>query len=708
MTWASALGAGMAEGCRDFRPNVLFSLLLDSLSSNRRQCKLAAMASSNTLPVTADERPVALKAVGSADSHAVRYRSDIDGMRAIAVLSVIFYHVYGSGIPGGFLGVDMFFVLSGFLITSIIWREAQLREFAIRRFYERRVRRILPALVVVLAATTIAATIVLLPADLLGYAKSLIATVGFAANLYFWHDADYFARSAEYKPLLHMWSLGVEEQFYIFFPLMLVFLARFHARVALLVTAGLALASFAANTFFDYTDYTNNGGTAFWLLPTRAWELGTGAIIALLPTKVAPRGTAEALGFLGLLLIAIGMFMPLPSSWAVPAGTPVVLGTAMLVFAGRAIRLPAVNRALSISPVVFVGLISYSLYLWHWPVLVLLRYYFVNGVSLPVYACALVFIFAAATASWHFVERPFRSKQMPIRKVLLAATSSVAALAAIAILIVGRQGLPQRFSAQAATINAAVGSIYRCSMSSKIWLGLLRVCRLNLPGDADSAQAVLLGNSHADMYAPAWDSIFVEHHVKALLFPTTSGCLPTVQSNYTTDCIVEARRYLAAVVALPHVRTVIVGLTWWPTDLVDPRGRVLPNGDNRALIAAIDDLDRRIERSGKRVILIGPILRAAWDVPTTLGRELAYGFPIDRNLYLPQHEFMAVFAPAIRHFESEKDIVFVHAYEAQCQKGRCYYVLDGQSLYADNNHIAEQEVWRFRPLFEAAFNARGD
>jgi peptidoglycan/LPS O-acetylase OafA/YrhL len=664
------------------------------------------MASSNTSAVaTAGASPITLKAVGSADSHAVKYRSDIDGLRAIAVVSVIFYHFQAPGIPGGFLGVDMFFVLSGFLITSIIWRELQLREFSIRRFYERRVRRILPALLVVLAATTIAATVLLLPPDLLGYSKSLIATMGFAANIYFWHDTDYFARSAEYKPLLHMWSLGIEEQFYIFFPLMLVFLARFRARVALLVTAGLALTSFAANTFFDYA---NDGGPAFWLLPCRVWELGIGAVLALLPSEIAPRRTANALSLLGLLLIAAGMFLPPPGSWAMPSGTPVVVGTALLVFSGRAKHLPTINRALSISPVVFVGLISYSLYLWHWPILVLVRYYFVNGISLPIYVCAFILIFVAAICSWHFVERPFRSKRMPIRHVLFAAISSVAALATVAIFIVGHQGLAQRFSPQAATINAAVGNVYKCSMSNKIWLGLLRVCRLNLPGDADSAQAVLLGNSHADMYAPAWNSIFVEHHVKALLFATTSGCLPTVQSNYSVDCIIEARSYLAAVVALPRVRTVIIGLTWFNTDLVDPGGRVLGNANNRDLISAIDDLDRRLEQAGKRVILIGPILRPSWDVPTTLARELAYRLPVDNSLSLPQREFMAEFAPAIRHFESQKSIVFVPAYEAQCRRGRCYYVLDGHSLYADNNHLAQQEVWRFKPLFETAFSARSD
>lgn len=630
----------------------------------------------------------------------MRYRSDIDGLRAIAVVSVIVYHLSESSIPGGFLGVDMFFALSGYLITSIIWREAQLRQFSIRRFYERRARRILPALVLLLSATTIGASILLLPADLIGYCKSLVATVAFAANMYFWRDTNYFARSAEYKPLLHMWSLGIEEQFYIFFPLILAFLARFQVRIALFATAALTLASFGANTFLDYA---KDGGPAFFLLPSRAWELGAGAALALLPPKVAPARAADVLGVAGLLLIAFGMFSPLPSSWVLPAGTPVVIGTALLVFSGRAKQMPVANRLISLSPVVFVGLISYSLYLWHWPVFVLLRYYFVAGLTLWAYVAALIFIAAAASLSWYFVERPFRNKAVPIRRVLWINGSAAGALVAVALIFTARDGLPERFSPEAAAINEAVGSVYNCPMEDKVWIGLLRVCRINLPGNADSAQAVLLGNSHADMYAPAWKSIFVQHHVHALLFPTNDGCLPTVQSNLSTDCIAEARRYLGAVLALRHVRTVIVGLTWWHSELIGPNGAVLDNADNRALVSAIDDLDKALARSGKQVILIGPILWPQWDVPTTLGRELAYGVPVQQKLYAPQHDFIARFASVLHHFRSQKNLVFVPAYEAQCRNGRCYYVLDGHSLYADNNHIALQEVWRFTPLFEAAF-----
>lgn len=188
-----------------------------------------------------------LESGGSADTHCIRYRADIDGLRAIAVLSVVFYHFSRSFLPGGYLGVDMVFVISGFLITSIIWRQIQDGSFSIVQFYDRRIRRIIPALLLLLTLVTLAASILLLPADLVGYSKSLLATLGFVANIYFWRDTDYFSRMAEEKPLLHLWSLSAEEQFYIIFPLLLVLLVRWSRRHVLLAITVLLIGSFGLN-----------------------------------------------------------------------------------------------------------------------------------------------------------------------------------------------------------------------------------------------------------------------------------------------------------------------------------------------------------------------------------------------------------------------------------------------------------------------------
>jgi peptidoglycan/LPS O-acetylase OafA/YrhL len=295
-----------------------------------------------------------MKSGQSADSDVIRYRPDVDGLRAIAVISVVFFHLFKSAAPGGYLGVDMFFVLSGYLITAIIWLEIRERKFSIVRFYDRRIRRIMPALLLLLLVTTLVSVLILLPTDLIGYGKSLLATLVFTANVYFWRDADYFSPAAEQKPLLHIWSLGVEEQFYILFPLILVLLARWWPRRAPYAIGALTIGSLAANVLALYV-----GGSvpAFFLLPTRAWELGVGALLALLPAHAAPRAAAARVAAsVGALLVAIGIIHPLDLFWIVPVALPVVVGTALLVLGGQHDRSP-INRVLRWHPVVFVWLI---------------------------------------------------------------------------------------------------------------------------------------------------------------------------------------------------------------------------------------------------------------------------------------------------------------------------------------------------------------
>jgi peptidoglycan/LPS O-acetylase OafA/YrhL len=653
-----------------------------------------------------------LRSSGSADSHVIRYRADVDGLRAVAVLAVIFFHLSRQALPGGYLGVDMFFVLSGYLITAIIWREIQTARFSIVGFYDRRLRRIMPALLLVLIASTLAAAVLLLPSDLIGYGRSLLATLAFSANIYFWRDTNYFSAAAEQKPLLHIWSLGVEEQFYVLFPLILVLLARRWPGRTLHAIALLAVGSLGANM---YAVSVGASLPAFYLLPTRAWELGTGAILALLPGRTAPpaavtTGTATAtatlVSSLGALLIVIGVMRPFDSYWFAPEALPVIVGTALVIHAGRQCS-PWANRMLQLRPIVFLGLISYSLYLWHWPIIVFGQYYLVRPFTLPERAAALLLMVACATATWWLVERPFRSKQMPIRTVRLGACAGAVSLATAAAALFWTQGLPNRLSAAAAEINQAVDSNYRCPVAGYLAFGASRACVMNLPSrKAADADVVLLGNSHAQMYAPLWASILSERGRTGLLVPA-NGCLPTVQANINRGCIEIAAMNLAAVSDLPRARLVIVGLNWWHPqgELVDSGGRTLDNDGNRALVAALDNLIDRLHQAGKQVVLMGPIAVPGWDVASTVSRQLAFGHPIDRPLSLPAAEFERRFGPSLRHFEELHDITFARPDRALCDLGRCYYVRDGHSLFADSDHVAAAELPRFRAMFAAALAA---
>ena len=642
---------------------------------------------------------------GSADSHVIRYRTDVDGLRAIAVLSVVCFHVGQRFLPGGYLGVDMFFVLSGFLITSIVWSEVNAGTFSIVTFYDRRLRRIMPAMGLVLFFSTLAAFAVLLPAGLIGYGKSLLATIAFVANIYFWRDTDYFAASAAEKPLLHLWSLGVEEQFYILFPLTLLLLARWWPRGALATIIALTAGSLVVNML---ALHVGGDSPAFFLLPTRAWELGLGAVLAMLPPGTAPRTpVANGCAVVGALLVIWGLLHPLTGIRIEPVAVPAVLGTGLLIYAGEG-RLPLVNRVLSLRPLVFCGLISYSLYLWHWPILVFSRYYAARELAPVELLLALASMGTCAVLSWRYVERPFRSKSLPIRTVRLVAGGSLICLAAVAAAFIVSDGAPRRLNASAAVINAAVGSNYRCPLSNYLEFGTGRACQMNLPSrNPADADVVLLGNSHAQMYEPVWESILRERGRTGLLVPL-NACLPTVKANITPDCADMAAHNLNSVLQLTRARTVIIGMTWWhPRDeLVDGDGRAVDNSNDVALIAAVDDLIDRLRHAGKHVILIGPIAEPGWDVASVISRQLAFGHPFDRLPYMPAADFNRRFAPVMRHFEARLDMSFVRPDRIQCDSVRCNYLLDGRSLFADHTHIAIAELPRFRDTFAAALPSR--
>jgi peptidoglycan/LPS O-acetylase OafA/YrhL len=643
--------------------------------------------------------------VGSADSHLIGYRADVDGLRAIAVISVIAFHLSRSWLPGGYLGVDIFFVLSGYLITLILWREALKGQFSILRFYERRVRRIMPALLLLLFFTTMAAIVLLLPADLIGYGKSMLATLGFVANIYFWRDTDYFSRAAEAKPLLHVWSLGVEEQFYIIFPLLIAAFARFWPRATFPAIVLLTLVSLAANCL---ALKIGGASPAFFLLPTRAWELGAGAMIALLPASLIPRGTvARLLGAIGAIAVLIGIVSPLPTYGSVPVALPVVIGAMFLIAAGQVLQ-PPVNQLIATPPLAFVGLISYSLYLWHWPFIVFSQYYLVRDLNLGEMTIAVAGMTACAIVSWRYVERPFRSRAMPARTVCLAAGAGAGVLAVIASALIWSNGLPGRMGGEAAAINAAVGTNYRCPVPNYLRIGQSRACVLNLASrNPSDANVVLLGNSHAQMYAPVWESIFVERGLPGLLVPA-NGCLPTVSVNISRECIDVAAANLIELGKLSNVKTVILGLTWAHAEngLVDANGKTVDNRDNAELVRGLDDLIGRLLGFGKEVVLIGPIAYPGWDLPSELSRDLAFGWPLEKPTYLPAEEFQQQYATIVQHFETRHDIGFARPDTVLCDASRCNYILDGRSMFADASHIAEAELFRFRAIFSEALATR--
>jgi peptidoglycan/LPS O-acetylase OafA/YrhL len=624
------------------------------------------------------------------------YRADIDGLRATAIIAVVLYHLNRTTLPGGYLGVDIFFVISGYLITGILWREVVTGKFSIWRFYERRLRRIAPALIALLLVVTAIAAVIMLPIDLAGYARSLLSVLGFVSNIYFWRDSDYFSRSAIEKPLLHTWSLGIEEQFYILFPMLLILCAS----IKRTWTAGIILAiivfSFAANIM---SSKIGGGLPAFYLLPTRGWELGAGALLVFSRGRLSPV-FAECAAAVGALLTIAALFLTRSSELLLmPPALPAVVGVALLIWTGSQ-KSTFVARVLGLRIATSIGLLSYSLYLWHWPVIVFTQYWLVRAPTTLELVAETVVMFVLAFLSWRFVERPFRGRSMPVRRVVQWSAVGVFVLGGAAAALIFSSGLPGRLSPAAARINAAAGTNYQCPFGSTIAFGASRACKFALPsGDPERADAVLLGNSHAQMYAPLVSDILIAHGKQGLLV-AANGCLPMTETNISADCAAIAEANIAAVERLEHARVVILGLTWGTNEtgtLVDRTGRISAVQGPAGVAAGLVSTVARLRRANKTVIVIGPLATPDWDVASILSRSLAFGRPISMPLFTSEAQFDDDYAVV---FQSLKGVALIRPDQIQCQAGRCDYLLDGRSLFADDNHLAKAELYRMHAIFE--------
>ncbi|TBW37659.1 acyltransferase [Siculibacillus lacustris] len=646
------------------------------------------------------------------------WRADIDGLRAVSVVVVILFHLGTGLMPGGYVGVDSFFVISGFLITGIIAREADEGRFSFLRFYERRIRRIYPALIVVLAATFAAAWVIQMPRDFLGFSRTLIAAPLFASNFMFLGADGYFDPTSITKPLLHTWSLGVEEQFYIVLPWLILGLGRVSAAtrvrgVALVVAASLAASIASAAVGFD---------KAYYLLPMRFWELGFGALIALARPQLGPG--ARAIASVGGLALLIGGCLGLDAATPFPgwaALLPVVGACGILLGEGG----PA-NRLLATWPFVFVGRISYPMYLWHWPPIVFTLYVTGRPIDPPTAAALFALVVVLSTATLHLVETPIRSRRWLSARTRLFGVSAVASaiLVALGIVAFATDGWPSRLSPEVRRL-AEVGLERTlledvCPHRRRDWAADLPPCVL---GDASAPRFgfAILGDSHGRAIAGAIGEQAARLGIKGLWLGRVA-CAPLAGVERLGDASRRCAEHLDW--ALGRIRevdpkTVLVIGRWG--SLVDRRaaaqergappayavdGRPVPAAETEAAVTA--GLGRTLDALGGRpVALLLSIPEPGFDVPTVgaashlFGRTPPEG-PSAAEWRARMAPVRAMLAPALaRHPEIE---VIDPALEL-CGSGRCAWGRDGAALFVDSDHPSRAGSRVIAPLF-ADFLAR--
>lgn len=652
----------------------------------------------------------------------VDFRRDIDGLRAVAVLPVVLFHAGIPGFSGGFIGVDVFFVISGFLITGILLRSIADGNYSIRHFYERRIKRILPALSLVLFVSTLVALIVYLPETLRNYGKSLASVSVFGSNFFFWKSIGYFAEAADAQPLLHTWSLAVEEQFYIFYPLLLWLLAGRvrDIRKVLLLIAGASLALSIYATF-------GHSGANFYLLPTRAWELMVGGVIAASPRIELRPQFRSLLAIGGIVMIAACVVMyssktPFPGAAAIPP----VLGTALVVLSGH-------NRSnegyafLGAPPLVVVGRASYSFYLWHFPALAFASY--LTAGKLPLFSALTVCAgsLLAALLTLQFLEDPVRRSKS--KRAVILPLAAMAALGAAGAAIAFSNGLPERIPASSLALVAVQNDKElhhkECMSLDTTIVPPSHACLL---GDRTKPPHLLLwGDSHAMVTATSMEAA-AKRTGASFLFDATADCPPGIgfeisQKFLVTMTRTPAYRYCGQYnremldrAMAPDIRTVVISSRWtnWRVDapLIDggealdirleKDGRAAAKGGNAPIFEqGFSDLVRQLTSAGKRVVIVGPLPEPHNDVPKLLYVQ-RFGLatppaPVSRAEYERRH---ARILPYFRALAAKYPVTVVEPANVLCAGGSCPIVDQDGPRFFDDNHLTARVARELAPLYE--------
>ncbi|TPI19239.1 acyltransferase [Mesorhizobium sp. B3-2-1] len=620
------------------------------------------------------------------------YRPDIDGLRAVAVIAVMLFHFGVPGLAGGFVGVDIFFVISGYLITGILVGPKRL---SVAEFYGRRVRRILPAMLLVIAVSLIAGWFLLLPGDYDSLGKSAAySSVGFG-NYYFLWNTGYFDREAALQPLLHLWSLGVEEQFYLVWPALMLALSRIsrgRPTIAVVAISLVAIVSFSTAVHLVATDPKQ----AFYAPFSRAWELAVGGILVFVP--LPRRSSVDWLGCLGLIIIVLSILRLSPDDAfpGVNALAP-VFGAALLVWR----RSPSpVTAALSFSPLRFTGKISYSLYLWHWPIFVFFRQY-ADGTLPTAIETGTVFLFTflAATLSWRYIEEPVRRLQpMPLKAITAgAAAALMVAWSGNAISQAG--GFTSRVSDDALAMRSLkVMWDWPCPQTVNIPELRVTYCAFGAPWVTAKHHGILWGDSHADHLAPLIDVVGQLEDTAFFLYEPCPAALGEriyrnfpEAPNYKDRCASSQKAAINMLRLRPDVDVVVLAAAWSGlqfTDIVAADGH---QADKVSLVReGLQMLLPEIAAANRRITIVAPTPGPAEDLTSCAVNKESNLLRRRCSTEMNSKWATSVRRPitsALKSLAAENNLSFVDPGPGMCPNDQCTTYVNGEFIYRDASHL---------------------
>lgn len=607
------------------------------------------------------------------------YRSDIDGLRAIAVLLVILYHANFSFITGGYIGVDIFFVLSGFLITLTIDKEMNTDSFSFKQFYLRRIRRIIPVLVFVMLVVTIPSSIFLFSNNLESYSRTLIHTLLCTNNFYLWiNNGDYFAENSDLIPFLHTWSLSVEEQFYFLWPLLLLFLHKkmnIQRRldfILLFLILGIILSVYLTNT---------NPAMAYFLLPARIFELTIGACLAMYWEKlpVYSKQNNTLISLFGLSLILIPAFL-LNKSSVFPGLNALwpCLGASLIIFTGKNCENQGiVNQLLQNKILIFLGLISYSLYLWHWPIFVFIKYLGFNLEGI-IRIYALILILILSYFSWRFVEQPFRIKyKFNFKKTaLVILLPSFVIIFLIYAVLDSKDGFPERFPELAEfTPKTNYPNKLRNQCFDKFKIGNCEECFLGI--QKDTLDGLLIGDSYANHTAAFLDVLAKDaglyiHDSAAGGYPLMNKLnedgSPDFPAEYAIDRLNYAKKF----------KNIFIASNW--EGISEAKNKATYQSTIRTLGALI--------KSGKKIIIFDA-LRKTSDMNLHRAKLVKAKIPVyfsETDFSIPEYNRPNnyIVYEMKRKFPS---IIVINLNDVMCENGKCKIELNNTIVYRNQDHL---------------------
>lgn len=650
-----------------------------------------------------------------------KYRVEIDGLRAWAVLPVILFHAGINAVPGGYVGVDVFFVISGYLITGVILDQLKQRSFTFAHFYFARTRRILPALFFMLVVTSVAAWVLMIPSDLARYGSSLSYASAFMANVYFRNNVNYFSPAAESMPLLHTWSLAVEEQYYLIFPLLVVWVWKKKSRWLPQLLLFLFLVSFGLSLLGSVNFKMSN----YYLLPTRAWELLFGGLIFIHKDSTLMRRVSHSFfTALGLLLIVWACFSydkatPFPSMYTL---TPVI--GAGLILNGK--NEGAVSKGLlKFQPLVGVGKISYSLYLWHFPIFALSAIiYSAHGVRIGV-LWSLIATFLVALISYKFIEQPTRYRTRSLKYFLSILLVVGLSLCAFGYLLRKDVSIVKPLSVS----QQGVLNLFDEGQSKVKWEDCSSIIDEPCVGGDVSSQrvVVLFGDSHAFSIYEALSDDLKNKGLKLILF--TDGNCPPIFTNQPifakNKCFLNNSKIYSKVLADPMVESVVLMARWaWyiessPFDNLAGGVGASSSGylssyyhaDAIRRESVIELVSKTLDYTAglhKRFVIVDTIPEPGWDVRrksfylSDRRDDLSNSFSYDRKLYLDRNAGMI---NILQGRVNQSNLHIISTSDSFCgvrNQYRCNAWFEGVPLYFDDNHLNKNGAKLLVPLISNA------